>query len=36
MAQIIDPNEMFFTPFEPKQSNRFILYLEGVPAYLIR
>ena len=36
MAQIIDPNEMFFTPFEPKQANRFILYLEGVPAYLIR
>jgi hypothetical protein len=33
---ILNPNEIFYTPFEPKQTNRFILYLEGVPAYLIK
>ena len=33
---IIQPNEIFFTAFEPKQTNRFILYMEGVPAYLVK
>jgi hypothetical protein len=33
---ILDPNEIFYTAFEPKQTNRFILYMEGVPAYLIK
>ena len=34
---ILDFNEMFFTPFEPKQSNRFyISTLEGVPGYLVK
>ena len=33
---ILDPNEIFFTAFEPKQKNRFILYVEGIPAYLIK
>jgi hypothetical protein len=33
---ILDPNQIFFTAFEPKQKNRFILYVEGVPAYLIK
>ncbi len=28
---ILDPNEIFFTAFEPKQANRFILYMDGVP-----
>ena len=32
----IDPNEIMFTPFEPKTKNRFIMYIEGIPAYLIR
>ena len=32
----IDPNEIMFTPFEPKTKNRFIMYIEGVPAYLIK
>ena len=36
MAELIDPNEIFFTPFEPKTKNRFIMYVEGIPAYLIR
>jgi hypothetical protein len=33
---ILDPNQIFFTAFEPKQKNRFILYVDGVPAYLIK
>jgi hypothetical protein len=33
---ILNPNEIFFTAFEPKQTNRFILYMDGVPSYLIK
>ena len=29
-----DPNEIFFTPFEPKMKNRFIMEIDGIPAYL--
>ena len=36
MADLIDPSEIMFTPFEPKVKNRFIMYIEGIPAYLIR
>ena len=31
-----DPNEIFFTPFEPKLKNRFIMDIDGIPAYLIK
>ena len=30
------PALIMFTPFEPKTKNRFIMYIEGIPAYLIR
>ena len=33
---IIDANEMFFTAFEPKQANRFILYMDGIPSYIVK
>ena len=33
---IINNNEMFFTAFEPKQANRFILYMDGVPTWMIK
>jgi hypothetical protein len=33
---ILNPNEIFYTAFEPKQTNRFIMYMEGVPAYLVK
>ena len=33
---VLDPNEIFFTAFEPKQKNRFILYVDGIPSYLIK
>jgi hypothetical protein len=36
MANLLDPNEIMFTNFEPKMSNRFIMYVEGIPAYLIK
>ena len=36
MAQLLDPTEVMFTSFEPKMSNRFIMYIEGIPAYLIK
>ena len=33
---ILNQNEIFFTPFEPKQSNRFFCEIDGVPAYLVK
>jgi hypothetical protein len=36
MPDLIDPSEIMFTPFEPKVKNRFIMYVEGIPAYLIK
>jgi len=32
----LNPNEIMFTAFEPKVSNRFIMYIEGIPAYMIK
>ena len=36
MPELLDPSEIMFTPFEPKMKNRFIMYIEGIPAYLIK
>jgi len=33
---VLDPNEIFFTAFEPKQQNRFIMYIDGFPAYIVK
>jgi hypothetical protein len=33
---VIQPSEQFFTSFEPKVQNRFIMYIEGIPSYLIK
>ena len=33
---ILDPNEIFFTAFEPKQPNRFIMYIDGIPSYMVK
>ena len=33
---VLDPNEIFFTAFEPKQSNRFIMYIDGIPSYEVK
>ena len=36
MAKLVDANDVMFTPFEPKLKNRFIMQIDGIPAYLIR
>ena len=36
MADILNADEIFFTPFEPKQKNRFVMYLEGIPSYFVK
>ena len=36
MAELIDANDIMFTPFEPKLKNRFIMEIDGIPAYLIK
>ena len=33
---VLDPNEIFFTAFEAKQANRFILYMDGIPSFIIK
>jgi hypothetical protein len=33
---ILDSNEMFFTAFEPKQKNRFVMYVDGIPSYQVK
>ena len=33
---ILDANEIFFTAFEPKQANRFVMYMDGIPSYLVK
>ena len=33
---VLNTNEIFFTAFEPKQQNRFIMYVDGIPSYTIK
>lgn len=36
MATLVSEQELFFTAFEPKMANRFILYMDGIPSYLVK
>jgi len=36
MADILDPTQLMYETWEPKTKNRFIMYIEGIPSYLIR
>lgn len=36
MADLINTNELMFQNWEPKVSNRFIMSVEGIPAFLIK
>ena len=36
MATLIDANQAMFTPFEPKLKNRYVMSIDGIPAYLIK
>ena len=33
---VLDPSEIMFTAFEPKVQNRFIMYIDGIPSYLVK
>ena len=33
---VLDPNEIMFTAFEPTVSNRFVMYIDGIPSYMIK
>ena len=32
----LDPNEIMFTSFEPTVQNRFIMYIDGIPSFMIK
>lgn len=36
MAELLNPSEIFYTNFEPKVKNRFILYVDGIPSFIIK
>ena len=36
MMALLNTNEMMFTAFEPKLQNRFIMYIDGIPAYIVK
>jgi hypothetical protein len=36
MVDLLNSNEIFWTAFEPKTQHRFIMYLDGVPSFVIR
>jgi hypothetical protein len=33
---VLNPNEIFFTAFEPKQTNRFVMYMDGFPTFMVK
>tara|TARA_B110000285_G_scaffold232296_1_gene303029 strand:- start:523 stop:1011 length:489 start_codon:yes stop_codon:yes gene_type:complete len=33
---ILTQDEIFFTQFEPKVQNRFIMYMDGIPTFMIK
>lgn len=33
---VLDPNEIMFRAFEPKVQNRFVMYIDGIPSFMIR
>lgn len=33
---VIDPNEIMFTAFEPVVANRFVMYVDGIPTFMIK
>jgi hypothetical protein len=33
---VLDPNEIFFQAFEPKVQNRFIMYFEDIPSFMVK
>ena len=33
---ILNTNDMMFTAFEPKVQNRFVMFIDGIPAFLVK
>jgi len=33
---VLDTNELFFTAFEPKQQNRFLMSVDGIESYIVK
>ena len=36
MPDVLEPQDIMFTPFEPKLQNRFIMQIDGINAYLVK
>ena len=36
MAELLEANKIFYTPYEPKLKNRFIMEIAGIPAFTIK
>lgn len=36
MAEVLEFSDMFFTNFEPKTKNHFIMEIDGIPSYMIK
>ena len=36
MAELLEANKIFYTPYEPKLKNRFIMEIGGIPAFTIK
>ena len=36
MAELLEAQDIMFTPFEPKLKNRFIMQIDGIPAFMIK
>ena len=33
---VLDPNEIMFKAFEPKVQNRFVMYIDNIPSFMVR
>jgi len=33
---VVDPNEIMFRAFEPKVQNRFLMFIDGIPSFMIK
>jgi hypothetical protein len=33
---ILDPNEISYTAYEPMVQNRFIMYIDGIPSFMVK
>ena len=36
MAEVLEFNDLFYTDFDPKLKNQYIMEIDGIPSYMIR